>query len=248
MKPWPELRQSVSTVCVDGDYQPSLGVLGVPLIMVPDNIFNSLPNHYFRWHVIVFKINKFHRTKLISWDETISPFSKVLKIVRNLHCEWFVSSSHILLISIDCLVATFNWYVSLWNNEVKFCTKRHYFILSSMTLLMMWQCWKEWYDMAIVISIFSCACKWLTFSLGIRGFSLGFPLLAAVRYRKAPPDFEYFGSKFWTSKKIIKTPEKSILKTRDPRAVKNCCPKKLWFILLPKTKKGVLDPLTCSCS
>jgi hypothetical protein len=23
--------------CADGDYQPSLGVLGVPLIMVPDN-------------------------------------------------------------------------------------------------------------------------------------------------------------------------------------------------------------------
>jgi hypothetical protein len=24
--------------CADGDYQPSLGVLGVPLIMVPDNL------------------------------------------------------------------------------------------------------------------------------------------------------------------------------------------------------------------
>jgi hypothetical protein len=24
--------------CADGDYQPSLGVLGVPLIMVPDNM------------------------------------------------------------------------------------------------------------------------------------------------------------------------------------------------------------------
>jgi hypothetical protein len=27
--------------CADGDYQPSLGVLGVPLIMVPDNHPNS---------------------------------------------------------------------------------------------------------------------------------------------------------------------------------------------------------------
>jgi hypothetical protein len=25
--------------CADGDYQPSLGVLGVPLIMVPDNLY-----------------------------------------------------------------------------------------------------------------------------------------------------------------------------------------------------------------
>jgi hypothetical protein len=25
-----------SAACADGDYQPSLGVLGVPLIMVPD--------------------------------------------------------------------------------------------------------------------------------------------------------------------------------------------------------------------
>jgi hypothetical protein len=33
------LRPSVSAVCVDGDYQPSLGVLGVPLIIVPDNVF-----------------------------------------------------------------------------------------------------------------------------------------------------------------------------------------------------------------
>ena len=38
-KPWPELRPSVSVVCADGDYQPSLGVLGVPLIMVPDRIY-----------------------------------------------------------------------------------------------------------------------------------------------------------------------------------------------------------------
>jgi hypothetical protein len=30
------LRPSASAVCADGDYQPSLGVLGVPLIMVPD--------------------------------------------------------------------------------------------------------------------------------------------------------------------------------------------------------------------
>jgi hypothetical protein len=29
--------------CADGDYQPSLGVLGVPLIMVPDtNLFSLL--------------------------------------------------------------------------------------------------------------------------------------------------------------------------------------------------------------
>jgi hypothetical protein len=27
-----------SAACADGDYQPSLIVLGVPLIMVPDNI------------------------------------------------------------------------------------------------------------------------------------------------------------------------------------------------------------------
>jgi hypothetical protein len=31
------LRPSGSAACVDGDYQPSLRVLGVPLIMVPDN-------------------------------------------------------------------------------------------------------------------------------------------------------------------------------------------------------------------
>jgi hypothetical protein len=31
------LRPSASAVCADGDYQPSLGVLGVPLIMVPDS-------------------------------------------------------------------------------------------------------------------------------------------------------------------------------------------------------------------
>jgi hypothetical protein len=36
-EPWPELRPSGSAACADGDYQPSLGVLGVPLIMVPNN-------------------------------------------------------------------------------------------------------------------------------------------------------------------------------------------------------------------
>ena len=30
------MHPSTSAVCADGDYQPSLGVLGVPLIMVPD--------------------------------------------------------------------------------------------------------------------------------------------------------------------------------------------------------------------
>jgi hypothetical protein len=30
------LRPSASAVCADGDYQPSLEVFGVPLIMVPD--------------------------------------------------------------------------------------------------------------------------------------------------------------------------------------------------------------------
>jgi hypothetical protein len=33
----PESCPSVFAACADGDYQPSLGVLGVPLIMVPDN-------------------------------------------------------------------------------------------------------------------------------------------------------------------------------------------------------------------
>jgi hypothetical protein len=36
-KPWPELRPSVSAACADGDYQLCLGVLGVPLITVPDS-------------------------------------------------------------------------------------------------------------------------------------------------------------------------------------------------------------------
>jgi hypothetical protein len=36
-KPWPELCPSVSAVCADDDYQPCLGVLGVPLITVPDS-------------------------------------------------------------------------------------------------------------------------------------------------------------------------------------------------------------------
>jgi hypothetical protein len=36
-KPWPKLRPSVSAACADGDYQPCLGVLGVPLITVPDS-------------------------------------------------------------------------------------------------------------------------------------------------------------------------------------------------------------------
>jgi hypothetical protein len=36
-EPWPESCPSVSAACADGDYQPSLGVLGVPLFMVPDN-------------------------------------------------------------------------------------------------------------------------------------------------------------------------------------------------------------------
>jgi hypothetical protein len=31
------LRPSGSAACADGDYQPSLEVLGVPLIMVPDS-------------------------------------------------------------------------------------------------------------------------------------------------------------------------------------------------------------------
>jgi hypothetical protein len=35
-KPWPELRPSVSAACADGDYQPCLGVLGVPLNTVPN--------------------------------------------------------------------------------------------------------------------------------------------------------------------------------------------------------------------
>jgi hypothetical protein len=35
-KPWPELRPSVSAACADGDYQPCLGVLGIPLITVSD--------------------------------------------------------------------------------------------------------------------------------------------------------------------------------------------------------------------
>jgi hypothetical protein len=35
-KPWPELRPSLFAACADGDYQPCLGVLGVPLITVPD--------------------------------------------------------------------------------------------------------------------------------------------------------------------------------------------------------------------
>jgi hypothetical protein len=29
-------------LCADGGYQPSLGVLGVPLIMVPDNLFGLI--------------------------------------------------------------------------------------------------------------------------------------------------------------------------------------------------------------
>jgi hypothetical protein len=32
------LRPSVSVACADGGYQPCLGVLGVPLIMVPDTV------------------------------------------------------------------------------------------------------------------------------------------------------------------------------------------------------------------
>jgi hypothetical protein len=31
-----------SAACADGDYQPSLGVLGVPLIMVPDNMHKNI--------------------------------------------------------------------------------------------------------------------------------------------------------------------------------------------------------------
>jgi hypothetical protein len=44
MEPWPELRPSVSAACADGDYQRSLGLLEVPLIMVPDRgrIFQKL--------------------------------------------------------------------------------------------------------------------------------------------------------------------------------------------------------------
>jgi hypothetical protein len=37
-EPWPELRPSGSAACADGDHQPSLRVLGVPLIMVPDRV------------------------------------------------------------------------------------------------------------------------------------------------------------------------------------------------------------------
>jgi hypothetical protein len=33
--------------CADGDYQPSLGVLGVPLIMVPDKFYSFSPLHHF---------------------------------------------------------------------------------------------------------------------------------------------------------------------------------------------------------
>jgi hypothetical protein len=40
------LRPSVSAVCADGDYQPSLGVLGVPLIMVPDTIHDVVFVHH----------------------------------------------------------------------------------------------------------------------------------------------------------------------------------------------------------
>jgi hypothetical protein len=36
-KPWSELRPSASAACTDGDYQSCLGVLGVPLITVPDS-------------------------------------------------------------------------------------------------------------------------------------------------------------------------------------------------------------------
>jgi hypothetical protein len=36
MELWPVLRLSGFAACADGGYQPSLGVLGVPLIMVPD--------------------------------------------------------------------------------------------------------------------------------------------------------------------------------------------------------------------
>jgi hypothetical protein len=31
-------------LCADGDYQPSLGALGVPLIMVPDNEIHCYPH------------------------------------------------------------------------------------------------------------------------------------------------------------------------------------------------------------
>jgi hypothetical protein len=36
MRPWPKPLPSVLAVCADGGYQSCLGVLGVPLITVPD--------------------------------------------------------------------------------------------------------------------------------------------------------------------------------------------------------------------
>jgi hypothetical protein len=44
MKPWPELCPSVPAACADGDYQPCLGVLGVPLITVPDSVHHLHKN------------------------------------------------------------------------------------------------------------------------------------------------------------------------------------------------------------
>jgi hypothetical protein len=96
---------------------------------------------------LVFKRIEFYEIKLCQL------IFKVLETMWNLYRGWFVSSSHVLLTFIAYWVATFNWLVNLWNNEVKFYIEKHCFILIFMTPLMMWRCWKECYKIFIENSL-----------------------------------------------------------------------------------------------
>jgi hypothetical protein len=66
------LRPSVSAACVDGGYQPCLGVLGVPLITVPNNIdFRNLnratPKDEYPMPIADTLINNASRNRIISF-------------------------------------------------------------------------------------------------------------------------------------------------------------------------------------
>jgi hypothetical protein len=76
-------------LCADGGYQPSLGVLGVPLIMVPDTMGRTI--HSSRSHsawIILSYSNGWHRNReLMEYraSQEILPLARFQKLLGQ-HC------------------------------------------------------------------------------------------------------------------------------------------------------------------
>jgi hypothetical protein len=138
-------------------------------------IFNSVSHHPFRWYGITFKMNEFRWMKLVSWASLGNHVKSLLGVICFILFTYFIN------------FAAFNWYVSIWNSEVKFCIER---LISFLVL------WHSWWCDSVGKSIMKCPLRIALWVLSIVAFQI--MLRADHQYVPLWEHWDPFVSWWWT--------------------------------------------------